>query len=113
MTLIDSIIFFAYFFGVVIFALTVAARSKTKSSSDFFLASRKLPWYAVGASFIASNISTEHFIGMVGWGYLYGMAVAHWEWGNFVTFSILIWVFLPFYMRGNITTMPEFLERRF
>ncbi len=111
---LDVLVFVAYFVGVVVFAVTIAARSKTRgSSSDFFLASNKLPWYAVGASFIASNISTEHFIGMVGWGFLYGMAVAQWEWGNFITFSLLIWVFLPFYMRGNVATMPEFLERRY
>jgi solute:Na+ symporter, SSS family len=114
LTLLDALIFFGYFFGVVIFAMTVAARSKTKdSSSDYFLASKKLPWYAVGASFVASNISTEHFIGMVGWGFLYGMAVSNWEWGNAVTFTALIWIFLPFYMRGNVATMPEYLERRY
>jgi solute:Na+ symporter, SSS family len=114
LSLLDMVIFFGYFFGVVIFAMVIAARSKTKdSSSDYFLASNKLPWYAVGASFVASNISTEHFIGMVGWGFLYGMAVANWEWGNAFTFTALIWIFLPFYMRGNVATMPEFLERRF
>ena len=113
MGIIDVIIFALYFVGVVFFGVIVAARSKTKSSADYFLASKKLPWYVVGASFIASNISSEHFIGMVGWGFLYGMAVANWEWGNVITFSILIWVFLPFYMRGNISTMPEWLERRF
>lgn len=114
LSLLDNLIFFGYFIGVIVFALTIAARSKTKdSSSDYFLASKKLPWYVVGASLVASNISTEHFIGMVGWGFLYGMGVANAEWGNAVTFSILIWIFLPFYMRGNVSTMPEFLERRF
>ena len=111
--ILDTVIFFGYFFGVIIFAISVAALSKTKSSSDYFLASKKLPWYAVGASFIASNISTEHFIGMVGWGFLYGMAVANWEWINAATFTALIWIFLPFYMRGNVSTMPEFLEKRY
>ena len=76
----------------------MARLSKTRdSASDYFLASKKLPWYAVGASFVASNISTEHFIGTVGWGFLYGMAVANWEWGNAITFTALIWIFLPFY----------------
>ncbi len=111
--LLDIIIFFGYFIGVVAFAITVAARSKTRSAADYFLASKKLPWYVVGASFIASNISTEHFIGMVGWGFLYGMAVSNWEWGNAITLTALIWIFLPFYMRGNVATMPEFLERRY
>lgn len=110
---LDITVFVLYFAFVMIFAMLIAARSKTKSASDYFFASKKLPWYVVGASFIAANISTEHFIGMVGWGYLYGMAVANWEWGNAITFSALIWIFLPFYMRGNVSTMPEFLEKRF
>ena len=114
LSIVDLLVFCTYFIGVVIFAVSVSARSKTRgTSADFFLASKKLPWYAVGASFVASNISTEHFIGMVGWGFLYGMAVAQWEWANVVTLSLLIWVFLPFYMRGNVSTMPEFLERRY
>lgn len=113
LSILDILIFSTYFIGVVMFAVIVAARSKTKSAMDFFLASQKLPWYAIGASFVASNISTEHFIGMVGWGFLYGMAVANWEWGNAITLSALIWIFLPFYMRGNVATMPEFLEKRF
>jgi solute:Na+ symporter, SSS family len=111
--LLDIVVFLGYFVGIVTFAVVVAARSKTKSAQDYFLASKKLPWYTVGASFVAANISTEHFIGMVGWGFLYGAAVAQWEWGNVLTFSLLIWVFLPFYMRGNVATMPEFLERRY
>ncbi len=113
MSIWDAVIFFSYFLGVVVFAVSISARSKTKSSSDYFLASKKLPWYAIGASFIASNISTEHFIGTIGIGFLYGMAVANWEWGNAFTFTALIWIFLPFYMRGNVSTMPEFLEKRF
>jgi len=113
LSLLDAVVFVGYFLGVVIFGVTVAARSKTKSAADYFLASKKLPWYTVGASLIASNISTEHFIGMVGWAFLYGMAVANWEWAVFITFSLLIWIFLPFYMRGNVSTMPEFLERRY
>ena len=111
---LDMIIFLGYFFGVIAFAVIVARRSKTRdTASDYFLASKSLPWYAVGASFIASNISTEHFIGTVGWGFLYGMAVANWDWANALTFTALIWIFLPFYMRGNVATMPEFLARRF
>ena len=111
---LDIIIFLVYFFGVIAFAVIVAKKSKTKdSASDYFLASKKLPWYAVGSSFVASNISTEHFIGTVGWGFLYGMGVANWEWGNAITFTALIWIFLPFYMRGNVSTMPEFLARRY
>jgi SSS family solute:Na+ symporter len=111
--LLDGIIFIGYFLLTVLVGLIVAARNPAQTTTDYFLASKKLPWYAVGASFVASNISTEHFIGMVGWGFLYGMGVATWEWGAAFTFSILLWIFLPYYWRGNVATMPQFLEIRF
>src|SRR5580658_3867700 len=91
--------------------LWVARRSA--NPRDYFLASGGLPWYAVGGSIIAANISTEHFIGMVGVAYAVGFVVAQWEWGNWIAFSALIWVFLPYYIRGGLYTMPEFLERRY
>jgi hypothetical protein len=102
---LDVLVFLAYFLVVVFVGFWVAAHDKRKTAEEYSLARRRLPWYAIGSSFIASNISTEHFIGMVGWGYLYGFAVAHWEWANFITFFLLIWVFLPFYMRGSVETM--------
>jgi SSS family solute:Na+ symporter len=89
------------------------ARRKTSSAKDYFLAGDRLPWYAIGGSIIAANISTEHFIGMVGAAYAVGFVLAQWEWGNWFTFSALIWIFLPYYLRGGIYTMPEFLERRY
>ena len=104
-------------FGIYLL-LTVAlgiwvARRKAASAKDYFLAGEGLPWYAIGGSIIAANISTEHFIGMVGVAYGVGFVVAQWEWGNVNTFSALIWIFLPFYIRGGLYTMPEFLERRY
>ncbi len=105
------------FFGIYLL-LTVAlglwvARRKTANAREYFLAGEGLPWYAIGGSIIAANISTEHFIGMVGIAYAVGFVVAQWEWGNVITFSVLIWIFLPFYIRGGLYTMPEFLERRY
>lgn len=105
------------FFGIYLL-LTVAlglwvARRKAANARDYFLAGEGLPWYAIGGSIIAANISTEHFIGMVGVAYGVGFVVAQWEWGNVITFSALIWIFLPFYIRGGLYTMPEFLERRY
>ncbi|MFA6543117.1 MAG: sodium/solute symporter [Limisphaerales bacterium] len=88
-------------------------RRKSSDAKDYFLAGEGLPWYAIGGSIIAANISTEHFIGMVGVAYGVGFVVAQWEWGNVITFSFLIWMFLPFYVRGGLYTMPEFLERRY
>ncbi len=111
-SLVDLATFLLYYFLIVALGAYLSRRRKT-DSADYFLARKKLPWYVIGASIISSNISTEHFIGMVGWAYLYGVAVASWEWGNWFTFSLLIWVFLPFYMRGGLYTMPEFLQRRF
>jgi solute:Na+ symporter, SSS family len=89
------------------------ARRKTAGTRDYFLAGDRLPWYAIGGSIIAANISTEHFIGMVGAAYAAGFILAQWEWGNWFTFSVLMWIFLPYYLRGGIYTMPEFLERRY
>ncbi len=111
-SLVDLATFLLYYLSIIVLGAYLSKRQKT-DSADYFLARKKLPWYVIGASIISSNISTEHFIGMVGWAYLYGVAVASWEWGNWFTFSLLIWVFLPFYMRGGLYTMPEFLQRRF
>lgn len=88
-------------------------KKKKQDSSDYFLAGRTLPWYVVGSSYIASNISTEHFIGMVGAAFIYGICVAMSEWANVASFSILIWVFIPFLMSAKVFSTPEFLEKRF
>ena len=105
-------LFAAYLLFNIAVGLWVARR-KTTSAKDYFLAGERLPWYAIGGSIIAANISTEHFIGMVGAAYAVGFVVAQWEWGNWLTFSALIWIFLPYYLRGGVYTMPEFLERRY
>lgn len=109
---LDLTLFVLYLVGNICLGIWVARR-RPGGARDYFLAGDRLPWYAIGASIIAANISTEHFIGMVGAAYVTGFMLAHWEWGNFFTFSVLIWIFLPYYMRGGIYTMPEFLERRF
>lgn len=88
-------------------------KKKKQDSSDYFLAGRTLPWYVVGSSYIASNISTEHFIGMVGAAFVYGICVAMSEWANVASFSLLIWVFIPFLMSAKVFSTPEFLEKRF
>src|SRR5690554_5761432 len=88
-------------------------KKKSKDTSDYFLAGRSLPWYVIGSSFIASNISTEHFIGMIGAAFVYGICVAMSEWGNVTSFSLLIWVFIPFLMSAKVFSTPEYLEKRF
>jgi SSS family solute:Na+ symporter len=104
---------FALYLAVNLALGVWVARRKAGDTRGYFLAGERLPWYAIGGSIIAANISTEHFIGMVGIAYAVGFVVAQWEWGNWFTFSALIWVFLPFYLRGGLYTMPEFLERRY
>ena len=90
-----------------------AGRQEKTSSDDYFRAGRSLPWYVVGSSFIASNISTEHFIGMIGAAFIYGICVAMAEWGNVLSFSLLIWFFIPFLLASRVFTTPEFMEKRF
>jgi solute:Na+ symporter, SSS family len=109
---LDFVLFALYLMLNICLGLWVA-RKKTATARGYFLAGDGLPWYTVGGSIIAANISTEHFIGMIGVAYAVGFVVAQWEWGNWFTFSALIWIFLPYYLRGGLYTMPEFLERRY
>src|ERR1700704_4338751 len=101
-------IYFAVIFGIGFY---FARRGRT--STDYFLASRDVGWFAIGASLFVSNISTEHFIGLAGSGATTGLAVGHFEWLACLILLVLGWVFVPFYLRSNVFTMPEFLERRF
>lgn len=109
---LDYVVFGLYFVVLTLIGFWVG-RHKSKDSADYFLAGKSLPWYAVGGSFIASNISSEHFIGMVGAAFTYGIVVASSEWRNIWTFSLLIWFFIPFLIASGAFTIPEFLERRF
>ncbi len=85
---------------------------KERSSEEYFLAGRNIGWFAIGASLFVSNISTEHFIGLAGSGAAVGLAPGHYEWQASLILLLLGWVFVPFYLRSNVFTMPEFLERR-
>lgn len=82
------------------------------TSSDYFLAGRDVGWFAIGASLFASNIGSEHIVGLAGSGALNGMAQAHWELQGWIL-VMLAWIFVPFYYRADVFTMPEFLEKRF
>jgi len=86
---------------------------KEKTSEDYFLASRNVGWIAIGASLFASNISSEHFVGLAGSGATSGLAVGHFEWMASFMVLILGWLFVPFYLKSGVFTMPEFLERRY
>ena len=84
-----------------------------KDSEDYFLAGKSLPWWAIGASLIASNISAEQFIGMSGSGFRLGLAIASYEWMAAITLLVIAYFFLPIYLDKGIFTMPQFLEKRF
>src|SRR5438270_4840652 len=108
---VDLVIIGIYF--LVVFAIGFYFARKERTSTDYFLAGRDIGWFAIGASLFVSNISTEHFIGLAGSGATSGLAVGHFEWLACMILLILGWVFVPFYLRSNVFTMPEFLERRF
>ncbi|MDY6922664.1 MAG: sodium/sugar symporter [Pseudomonadota bacterium] len=112
---IDLVILAVY--GVGIFALAQwVSRDKAghrKTSTDYFLASKSLPWWAIGASLIAANISAEQIIGMSGSGYVIGLAIASYEWMAALTLLIVGKFFLPIFLRNDIVTMPQFLQQRY
>src|SRR5256885_14959163 len=88
-----------------------AAKREKNVSADFFLASRDVGWLAVGASLIASNIGSEHLVGLAGTGAASGLAVGPFEWLASFILLLLGWLFVPLYIRRGVFTMPEFLER--
>src|ERR1700741_3107245 len=108
---IDLVIIGVYF--AIVFGIGFYFSRKERTSEDYFLAGRNIGWFAIGASLFVSNISTEHFIGLAGSGATSGLAAGNFEWEASVILLLLGWVFVPFYLRSNVFTMPEFLELRF
>ncbi len=107
---------YAAFAGYLVALFAVgwwSGRGERASADDYFLAGKKLPWYVVGGSFIASNISSEHFIGMIGSAAVFGVSLSLLEWANAVTFSLMVWFFIPFLLASKVFTIPEYLARRF
>lgn len=101
-------IFILGLIGIIVWV----SKMKEDTSTDYFLAGRGATWLVIGASIFASNIGSEHLVGLAGAGASSGMAMAHWEMQGWIIL-ILGWVFVPFYARSKVFTMPEFLERRF
>ena len=101
--------YFALLAGVVVFTMM---RQKIQSGEDLFLGGRSVGWLAIGASIFAANIGSEHLIGLAGSGAAAGLSQSHWEFHSWVL-VMMSWVFLPFYYKSGVSTMPEFLERRF
>ena len=111
MGLLDWIVI-ALFFVALILIIVWVSRQKQNTASDYFLGGKDATWIAIGASIFASNIGSEHLIGLAGAGASSGMAMAHWEIQGWMIL-LLGWVFVPFYTRSMVYTMPEFLERRY
>ncbi len=110
MTGLDWLIIAGYF--ALLVTIVWWSSRKTDTTVDYFLAGRNLSWFVVGCSLLASNIGSEHIVGLAGNGATSGMAMAHWELHAWIML-MLGWVFVPFYYRSGVFTMPEFLERRF
>lgn len=111
MSILDWIVI-AIFVAAMVWIVLDVAKKKKNNSSDYFLSGRDATWIAIGASLFASNIGSEHLIGLAGSGASSGMAMAHWEIQGWMIL-ILAWVFVPFYERSMVFTMPEFLEKRY
>ena len=115
MSTVDFVVLAVYAVAVFGLAQWVSMRrdNAQTTSSDYFLAGRSLPWWAIGASLIAANISAEQIIGMSGSGYAIGLAIASYEWMAALTLLIVAKFLLPIFLRNNVSTMPEFLEQRY
>jgi solute:Na+ symporter, SSS family len=108
---IDLTVAFVYFIVIMTVGFAVARRRKT--ADEYFMGGRNLPWYVVAASMVTTVIATEHFVAQVGAAYARGIVIAAFGWNAWIVYTLLIWIFLPYYMRTRIFTMPEFLERRY
>ena len=111
----DIIVFSGYCLLILFIGLYVSRekKGKVKSAEDYFLAGKSLPWWAIGASLIAANISAEQFIGMSGSGFALGLAIASYEWMAAITLLIVGKYFLPIFIEKGLYTIPEFIEKRF
>ncbi len=111
MSELDFTVIILYFLLVIGIGFYFSRRNT--DSTEYFLAGRNVGWVAIGASLFASNISSEHFIGLAGTGSSSGLAVGHFEWLAAFMVLFLGWIFVPFYLKSGVFTMPEFLERRY
>ncbi len=111
LSVLDSAIILIYI--LIVLSIGFYFRKRSKNSEEYFLAGRKVGWIAIGASLFATNISSEHFLGLAGTGSKSGLAVGHFEWLACLILLLLGWIFTPFYIKAGIFTMPEFLEKRY
>jgi SSS family solute:Na+ symporter len=110
LTALDWIVIAVYF--LILLAVVVVVMRRQKTATDYFLAGRNAGFFVIGSSIFATNIGSEHIVGLAGQGASTGLAVAHYELHAWIV-VLLAWVFVPFYFQAGVFTMPEFLERRF
>lgn len=112
---VDYLIFIIYTVAIIFMGLYVSRTKKgqQKTAEDYFLAGKTLPWWVIGASLIAANISAEQFIGMSGSAFAVGLAIASYEWMSALTLIIVAKYFLPVFIKQGLYTIPEFVEKRF
>ena len=110
---LDLVIVISWIVFMMAFGIWISITSKKDTANDYFLAAKSLPWWAVGGSLIAANISAEQFIGMSGSGYAVGFGIASYELMAAITLLIVAKYFLPIFLKKEIYTMPQFLESRF
>ena len=110
---LDFIVFALYALIILSIGLYVSRQKKgeSKSAEDYFLAGKSLPWWAIGASLIAANISAEQFIGMSGSGFALGLAIASYEWMAAITLLVVGKYFLPIFIEKGLYTIPEFIKK--
>lgn len=104
---------FGIYLGAMLLIGLIAGRRKKATASEFFITNKALPWYVIGLSFIAATVSSQQLIGSVGFSYRHGLTVANWEWLNGFAILLMVFVFVPLYIRKKIVTMPQFLALRF
>src|SRR4051794_17908069 len=109
---IDLIIFVVYMVATMTLGFWVARKGKN-TAQGYFLGNKSIPWFVIGASMVAADISSEQFISNVGGAFKHGIVLAAGDWNAWIIYSLLILVFLPYYVRTGVSTMPEFLERRY
>src|ERR1700704_1041354 len=109
---IDAIVIAVYLVGITAFGIKVGYR-RHASSNQYFLANKSLGWFTVGAALFTSNISTIHLVGLAAGGAKDGLVIGNFEWMACFTLILLALVFVPFYIRSGVQTLPEFMERRY
>lgn len=112
LNVVDLAVFGIYMVATVALGFWVGRRDK-ETAQGYFLGNKTIPWFVIGASMVAADISSEQFISFVGGAYKHGIVLAAADWNAWIVYTLLIFIFLPYYVRTGVSTMPEFLERRY